>query len=256
MKQPRRAGCAWLCGFLLPWLACVGVPTGETDPAGSAATANPPAGSPVSGFEVSKTGIKLLAFSIRLDRIAATTGLPLTDPAYATLRENRLLLGDHDYANAKPPQESWSAARLVTWVESVRPVCQSPAVLARFSPMPAKLPALIPGGVRAGGPVRRDGRLHRRAEGVDLYPGQGRRDGLCGGAVVPGVRGPMMPRHLPLLLLGSTLAACVPQAPPAATSPEPAPGSMPPTTAPFPASTIDWASIPAPRPRSICASCR
>jgi hypothetical protein len=144
MKQPRRAGWAWLCGFvLLPWLACVGVPTGETDPAGGASTANPPAGSPVSGFEVSKRGIKLLAFSIRLDRIAAATGLPLTDPAYANLRENRLLLGDHDYANAKPPQESWSAARLVTWVESVRPICQSPAVLARFSPMPAKLPALI-----------------------------------------------------------------------------------------------------------------
>jgi hypothetical protein len=125
-------------------LACVGVPTGGSlDPGTGEEPEPPPAGSPVSGFEVPKTGIKLLAFSIRLDRIAATTGLPLTDPAYATLRENRLLLGDHDYANAKPPQESWSAARLVNWVESVRPICRAPAVSSRFLPMPARLPALI-----------------------------------------------------------------------------------------------------------------
>ena len=31
----------------------------------------------------------------------------------------------------------------MTWVEGVRPICQSPAVLTRLSPMPAKLPALM-----------------------------------------------------------------------------------------------------------------
>jgi hypothetical protein len=116
-------------------------PAATVNPAGPYGTAPP--GTPVAGFEVTKTHIKLLPFSVRLDKIAAATGLPVSDPAYNTLRENRLLLGDHDYANAKPPLESWSAARLVTWVESVRPVCQSPAVLARLSPMPGRFPALI-----------------------------------------------------------------------------------------------------------------
>jgi hypothetical protein len=98
---------------------------------------------PVGTFEVPRSQIKLLPFSVRMSRIATVTGLPLTDPAYNTLRDNRLLLGDHDYANAKPPQESWSAARLATWVESLRPVCQTPSVLNKFSPMPARLPALV-----------------------------------------------------------------------------------------------------------------
>jgi hypothetical protein len=132
-------------GFLALALAVAGCVGGEFA-GGSAAqpgAGEPAPGTPVAGFEISKTHIKLLPFSVRLNRIAAVTGLPVTDPAYATLRENRLLLGDHDYANAKPPLESWSAGRLVTWIESVRPVCQSSTVLARWSPMPDKLPALI-----------------------------------------------------------------------------------------------------------------
>jgi hypothetical protein len=63
-----------------------------------------------------------------------------------------------------------------------------------------------------------------------------------------------MPRQLSLLLVCSTLATCSPQAPPLQTgSGEPAPGSMPPgsylppSTAPFPASTIDWATITGPQ---------
>jgi hypothetical protein len=138
--------------ILVSWTAaCVGeVGGGMGDPRPGPGN-NPPSntppsttsGAPVRGFEPPNTQIKLLPFSIRMTRIAAVTGLPLTDPAFNTLRENRLLLGDHDYANAKPPQESWSAARLTTWVESVRPVCQTQAVQTRYSPMPAKIPALV-----------------------------------------------------------------------------------------------------------------
>jgi hypothetical protein len=152
MKPHWPLGYSSLCllGVLGLLAACIdgevvvtrGVPAGATvNPAGPYGTAPP--GTPVAGFEVSKTHIKLLPFSVRLDKIAVATGLPVSDPAYNTLRENRLLLGDHDYANAKPPLESWSSARLVTWVESVRPICQSPAVLARLSPMPGRFPALI-----------------------------------------------------------------------------------------------------------------
>jgi hypothetical protein len=146
MTNRRRIGCVSVCllAALTP-LACTGEPTGA--PANPGGSGEPPAGgaaaTPVAPFDVSKTHIKLLPYSVRLDRIAVATGLPITDPAYATLRENRLLLGDHDYANARPPQESWSAARLVTWTESVRPICQAPAVLARLSPMPARLPELV-----------------------------------------------------------------------------------------------------------------
>ncbi len=175
MTQPPRAGQSLVLGaVLVSGLACLGEPAGETgvvDPGPSSPTSPiPPSGSPVAGFEVPHTGVKLLAFSIRLDRIAATTGLPLTDPAYAALRENRLLLGDHDYANAKPPQESWSAARLVTWVESVRPICRSPAVLAKLSPMPAKLPSLIEAAYGRSALPDETGALTEASAGLSLPP--------------------------------------------------------------------------------------
>jgi hypothetical protein len=175
MNQPWRAGHSLLVGAaLVSGLGCLGEPTGETgvvDPAApTPAPAAPPLGMPVAGFEVPRTGVKLLAFSIRLDRIAAATGLPLTDPAYATLRENRLLLGDHDYANAKPPQESWSAARLVTWVESVRPICQTPAVLAKFSPLPAKLPSLIEAAYGRAALAEETAALGEASSGLTLPP--------------------------------------------------------------------------------------
>jgi hypothetical protein len=152
MMAYRTLGHAWLgfLGLLASLAGCIDgeagwsrneIPGATMNPAAPSGGAQP--GAPVAGFEVSKTHIKLLPFSVRLNKIAAATGLPVSDPAYNTLRENRLLLGDHDYANAKPPLESWSSARLVTWVESVRPVCQAPAVLARLSPMPARFPALI-----------------------------------------------------------------------------------------------------------------
>jgi hypothetical protein len=155
MTRHRPTGIAtWLAAAAL--LGCVGevgggngtTPPGNTTPPGSGPVKPTPgtgmAGvGPVGNFEPPKAQIKLLPFSVRMARIAAVTGVPLTDPAYNTLEDNRLLLGDHDYANAKPPQESWSAARLATWVESIRPVCQLPAVQAKYSPMPAKLPALV-----------------------------------------------------------------------------------------------------------------
>lgn len=125
-------------------------PGGGTPGPGGGTTQPPPTGSsqgpstgPVAGFEVPNTHIKMLPWSVRLGRLAAVTGVPATDPSYATLIEDRLLLGDHDYANAKPPQEGWSAARLTLWVEGLRPICQTTQVRMRYSPMPSKLAALV-----------------------------------------------------------------------------------------------------------------
>jgi hypothetical protein len=155
MTRHRPPGIAtWLLAAAALW-GCVGEVGGGGTPPGDMTTppgtgpVKPTPGTgmagvgPVGNFEPPKAQIKLLPFSVRMARIATVTGVPLTDPAYNTLKDNHLLLGDHDYANAKPPQESWSAARLATWVESVRPICQTPAVQTRYSPMPAKLPALV-----------------------------------------------------------------------------------------------------------------
>jgi hypothetical protein len=151
----HRPSLAWLLAGVVLGTACTGEVVGNTDsppPSPPPTGGNPPPRTPtpppsaptgpVAGFQVPKS-VKLLPFSVRMSRIASVTGVPVTDAVYDTLRENRLLLGDHDYANAKPPQESWSAARLTTWVESVRPVCQAPAVQTRYSPMPAKLALLV-----------------------------------------------------------------------------------------------------------------
>lgn len=115
-----------------------GPPNGAPPAAGGGAST-----APVNGFQVPNTHLKLLPFAVRLARIATVTGVPATDPSYATLLEDRLLLGDHDYANAKPPQEGWSAARLTMWVEGLRPICRTATVRARYSPMPGKLAQLI-----------------------------------------------------------------------------------------------------------------
>ncbi len=118
-------------------------PPASATPGGPAPAAPGPPGSQPALFALPKGHVKLLPFSVRLSRIAEVTGLPVDDPLYDTLRANRLSLGDSDYANAKPPLEGWSAALLGTWVESVRPLCRAPSVIARLSPMPGKLPALI-----------------------------------------------------------------------------------------------------------------
>jgi hypothetical protein len=140
---------AWLLAATVAGAAgCVGqtVDNGSTPGNGSGGPGGggrtPPA-NPVADFVVPTTQIKLLSFSVRLARIASVTGVPVSDPLYNTLRDNRLDLGDHDYANAKPPQDSWSAARLHTWVESIRPLCQAPAVKMRLGPMPQQLGALV-----------------------------------------------------------------------------------------------------------------
>ncbi len=142
----------------------------RTEPPSRPAPVGPAAAGTPSLFALPKGQIKLLPFSVRLSRLAEVTGVPAADPLYDTLRANRLSLGDYDYANAKPPLEGWSATLLGSWIESVRPVCRAPAVIARLSPMPAKLPALIEAAYGRPASAEETAVLTESLTGLDLAP--------------------------------------------------------------------------------------
>src|SRR5687767_6040603 len=66
-------------------------PATEEAPPVSAPSANP--------LAFPKSDGELLPFWVRLNRVSAVVGLPVDDPAFDLLRQNRLDLGDYDHAN-------------------------------------------------------------------------------------------------------------------------------------------------------------
>lgn len=85
----------------------------------------------------------LLPFDVRISRLSAVVGLPYGDPAFDTLRANATQLGDYDYANGLEPDNTWTAFKLSLWVQSLKPVCSSQAMLARYPGLPESLGPLV-----------------------------------------------------------------------------------------------------------------
>lgn len=88
---------------------------------------------------------QLLPFWVRMQRVSAVVGLPLEDPVFDDLKANRLGLGDYDYASGVKPDRMWSPARMALWAKSLRPVCASEAMHARYPSLatsPAEVVAL------------------------------------------------------------------------------------------------------------------
>jgi hypothetical protein len=85
----------------------------------------------------------LLPFRVRLSKVATVLGVPISDAALADLRTNHLDLGDFDFANGIRADTSWSPALMTLWVRSLRPVCASPAMKARYPALPADLGKLV-----------------------------------------------------------------------------------------------------------------
>lgn len=75
---------------------------------------------------------QLLPFWVRLQRVASVVDRPLDDAIFDTLEDNRMGLGDYDYASGVKPDRMWSPARMALWAKSLRPVCASDAMHARF----------------------------------------------------------------------------------------------------------------------------
>lgn len=125
---------------------------GSPDPIGSSPGATPPGGSPPPGskpviqpgdFEVPATNILVLPFAVRLEKVAAVAGVPVSDPLLNSLRDNRASLGDYDFANSRQPDKTWTALKVADWVRAIKPVCASPQMHAKYSALPEKLPAFI-----------------------------------------------------------------------------------------------------------------
>jgi hypothetical protein len=87
--------------------------------------------------------IALLPFDVRLAKVARVAGVETSAPILEAMRARRLDLGDHDYAAGVKPDATWSAARIGTWVKSLRPVCSSPAMRSRYPALPERLDDLL-----------------------------------------------------------------------------------------------------------------
>jgi len=141
------------CGiFCFVAVGCIGQigDHGSPDPIGSSPGAQPPGGvgpsKPVvqpGDFEVPATNILVLPFAVRLEKVAAVVGVPVSDPLLNSLRDNRVSLGDYDFANSRQPDKTWTALKVADWVRAIKPVCASPQMHAKYSALPEKLPSFV-----------------------------------------------------------------------------------------------------------------
>lgn len=130
---------------VLATTSCVNEMPAATPPPGHAASPAdeehaPPAGSPIGGFEIRRDAPVLLPFWVRHQKLAAILDVPTTDPVFAFLVENRLLLGDNDHASGVAPELSWNPAKMSLWAKAVRPVCAHPNLKARHPFLNIDLP--------------------------------------------------------------------------------------------------------------------
>jgi hypothetical protein len=100
-------------------------------------------GSDAPAFEVPKGQVELLPFRVRLARIAQVAGVTTDDPMLAEIQGRAAELGDHDFATGVRPNLAWTAARMSTWINALKPVCTSEAFRARYPDLGEDPSALI-----------------------------------------------------------------------------------------------------------------
>jgi hypothetical protein len=94
-------------------------------------------------FKVRNTEPELVPFDMRLRRIASAIGVDINNPMFDTMYKNSLKLGDYDYANGALPDGSWNANRIAGWIDSLKPVCASAEMKAKYPALPENLPQLV-----------------------------------------------------------------------------------------------------------------
>jgi hypothetical protein len=95
---------------------------------------------PRSSVELPPERLQLLPFDVRLQRVAASVGLPVADPVFDALRSRATDLGAHDFANGVAPDLAWTGRRLSVWIEGLAPVCTDSRVRTRFADWAASMP--------------------------------------------------------------------------------------------------------------------
>jgi hypothetical protein len=142
-------------------LSCTGIVDGSREPVGSEGsdTGTPAPGPGTNGgtpgpgetpaqaelpkFKVPAQFPVLLPFDVRVSRLLAVVGLPYSDAAFDLMRANATQLGDYDYANGLEPDNTWTAFKMSLWVQSLKPVCASQAMLTRYASHPESLGPLV-----------------------------------------------------------------------------------------------------------------
>ena len=76
--------------------------------------------------------IQLQPFAVRMSKLAHVLQVPVDDPMFDTLYQQRFALGDHDYARALRPDRRWSSRKIGIWVKGLLPVCNAPAFAQRY----------------------------------------------------------------------------------------------------------------------------
>lgn len=87
-------------------------------------------------FTLPREYAQLLPYHVRMRKLATLTGLPLDDAAFEDLRRNRYALGDHNFGQGIGADLTWSAAKMSTWVKSLKLVCASDAIKSRYPALP------------------------------------------------------------------------------------------------------------------------
>jgi len=105
--------------------------------------ADPAVQGPKSAFGLDRAQPQLLPFGARLRRVASVAGVPLDSPILDELEANRIALGDYDFARGVAPDSTWTASRIALWAKSLRPVCASAEMRARYGALPAELSDLM-----------------------------------------------------------------------------------------------------------------
>jgi hypothetical protein len=126
--------------------SCVNEMPPATPPPGSDANGEHQQGPPsnnssaIGGFEIRRDAPVLLPFWVRHQKLATILDVPTSDPVFAFLVENRLLLGDNDHASGVAPELSWNPAKMSLWAKALRPVCAHPNMKARHPFLNIDLP--------------------------------------------------------------------------------------------------------------------
>ncbi len=157
--------------------ACVGeiatpVPKVEPHVVGS------PVDEPPRGFTVPDQSVQLLPFQVRLRRLLAVTGAPVTDPMFEKLLESRTSLGDYDFANGVQPDPSWTALRITTWVTALKPICGSQAMKNRYPDLPTSLGPFVEAAYGRAATAADLAAIDDAMMGLTLTPEE-RRDAVC-----------------------------------------------------------------------------
>lgn len=102
-------------------------------------SSTPDAGTTTPAFSLPREYAQLLPFHVRINKLSSIAGLPSNDPSFDAVWRNRYALGDHNFGQGIGADLTWSAAKMSTWVKSVKPICASEAMKSRFPALPEDL---------------------------------------------------------------------------------------------------------------------